>query len=285
LTGPIDRRQFASSDVSTTFQISIHAPVGRSLIDPGLADLRWYVEEPPDPLTVGTWNLFRAGISTRMTTVAYAPGGVTVTLRSGACAEDCELALGIVQRVAREGDSGRIDCEFGSLTCDELGDIFNDAWVRDQLESAARITGTLARERGPIAMPGPTRKVWIGPRVISELEQGNPGLPGERLVAIMRRVLWPNARYEPAGEFQARSPDGERITLVILIPDRPCILPHSDRVAIADADHVIVIPRSALPNLPIEITWLDDRNQLLEAINGDRWPAICQAARAYKLAT
>jgi hypothetical protein len=71
---------------------------------------------------------------------------------------------------------------------------------------------------------------------------------------------------------------------VILIPDRPCILPHSDRIAIEDADHVIVIPRSALPNLPIEITWPDDCNQLVEAINGDRWRAIGQAARAYKLA-
>jgi hypothetical protein len=47
---------------------------------------------------------------------------------------------------------------------------------------------------------------------------------------------------------------------------------------------VIVIPRSALPNLPIEITWPDDCNQLVEAINGDRWRAIGQAARAYKLA-
>jgi hypothetical protein len=55
----------------------------------------------------------------------------------------------------------------------------------------------------------PTRKVWIGSRVISKLEQGNPGLPGERLVAIVRRVLWPDPRYEPAGEFQASSPDGE----------------------------------------------------------------------------
>jgi hypothetical protein len=268
--------------LSTTFQIAADQPVVRSLIEPGLADLRWYGDEPPDPLAAGSWSLFRTGISTRITTVAYDPGRVAVTLRSGACVEDCELALGVVRRVA-EDDGRSVDCgEFGTVRLDELADVFDDAWMRRQPDSAARIATHLARERGMIAMPGPTRKVWIGPRVIGELEDGDPEAAGERLIAIMRRVLWPDARYEPASEFRGTSRDGQEFTLAILIPNRPCVLPHSDQLAIEDTHDVIVIPRRALAKLPVEITWLDDGNQLIEGIDTDQWPAVCQAARAHQ---
>lgn len=134
----------------------------RATIDQGKEKLRWRGDQPPDPLEPGVWELYLEGVSTRVTTVACQPGALTVTIRSGASLEDCELALGIVRRSATLGD-GTIDSgDAGELSLDQLDQRFGADWQRGQLESAARISIHLARERGPIAMPGPTRSVRVG---------------------------------------------------------------------------------------------------------------------------
>lgn len=73
-------------------------------------------------------------------------------------------------------------------------------------------------------MPGPTRSVWIVPRSIAELEDGDPDGVAGRLLVLMRRVLWPDPRYESRTEYTA-GPPGESFTLAMLLPGRPCVLP------------------------------------------------------------
>jgi hypothetical protein len=271
--------------VSIEFHIRTGRRVPRAIIAPPVADLRWHGREPPDPLTPGGWLLFRAGVSTRLTTVVYAPRRLSVTVQSGACLEDCDLALRIVRRAAKHGD-GKVDSdEFSMLTLDQFDEVFGEEWARRQLESAARVCVHLARERGPIAMPGPTRNVWIGPRVLQELEDGDPAAAGERLVTVMRRVLWPDPRYEAASVFEVTGPGDQPFTLAMLLPDRPCVLPRTDRLAIDSPDGTFVIPRAALIDLPVELTWLDDGNHLVEGVSGPRWAELCQAARVYELSS
>lgn len=100
---------------------------------------------------------------------------------------------------------------------------------------------------------------------------------------MARRVLWPDPRYESAGQFQATSSDGEKITLAMLLPERPCVLPSADRIVVHDPDGVFMIPRPALEQVPIQATYLDDRNQLVEPVSASDWPALCRAARAYEI--
>jgi hypothetical protein len=131
-------------------------------------------------------------------------------------------------------------------------------------------------------MPGPTRSVYVGERVAAELETGRPEEIAERLVAVARRVLWPDPRYESAAQLTATK-DGERFTLAMLLPERACVLPSADRLVIDDPNGAFIIPRSALEHLPVEATYLDDQNQLVEAVTPSDWPALCRTARPYEI--
>lgn len=268
--------------MSSEFTVRTGGPPPRAVIDPGIQELRWRGDQPPDPLEPGAWELYLEGVSTRVTTVACEPGALTVTIRSGASFEDCELALGIVRRCAALGE-GKVDTgDAGELSLDQLDQWFGADWQRGQLESAARISIHLARERGPIAMPGPTRSVWVGERVSRELEDGHDATVAERLVAVMRRVLWPDPRYEAAAEFTVSDPGGDSFTLAMLLPERPCVLPRTDQLAIAAGEEPFLIPWPALAELPVRSTWLDDGNQLVEGVAEERWADLCRAALRHR---
>ncbi|HEX2267463.1 MAG TPA: hypothetical protein VHI97_04550, partial [Actinomycetota bacterium] len=195
--------------MSAEFRITT-PPLPRDLVEADFADLCWLGDErPPDPLEPGRWGAFRERISTRVTSLEYGDGQLEVTVPVGAALEDCDLALGIVRRAAAFAGED-VETDSGKLTVDELNAVYDADWKREQIESAARAVIHLLRERGgPIAMPGPTRSVYVGERVVSELETGDPSGIGDRLITMARRVLWPDPRYESAAQLQATAPNGE----------------------------------------------------------------------------
>jgi hypothetical protein len=271
--------------MSAEFRITTR-PLPRDLVEPDRGDVCWLGDQrPPDPLASGRWGAFRERISTRVTSIEYGDGQLEVTVPVGAALEDCDLALGIVRRVAAFAGEG-VETDSGKLTVDELNAVYDADWKREQIESAARTVIHLLRERGgPIAMPGPTRSVYIGERVASELETGDPDAMADRLIAVARRVLWPDPRYESATQLQASSPDGEEFSLAMLLPERACVLPDADRLVVDDPSGAFMIPRYALEHLPVEVTYLDDRNQLVEPVSASDWPDFCRAARTYQIAS
>jgi hypothetical protein len=118
--------------------------------------------------------------------------------------------------------------------------------------------------------------------VIAELNDGDPSKIADRLVGVMRRVLWPDDRYENVAKFQVESPEGESFTVVPLFPERACVLPPAGRLALQDADGSFLIPRAVLDELPVRARYLDDGNQLVEAISAEEWPSLCQLARVHE---
>jgi hypothetical protein len=264
--------------MSTSLVIEHPAPIDAAEIELGLPDLRW-TEPPPWQLADGTWHIYRDRISTRTTKIVREAPRVTLTIAAGACDEDRRLALALAHRLALPG--ARIDADvFGEVPLYELDACLDEAWEASQLESAARIALHLAREQGSIEMPGPTRNLRVGPRVIAELEAVPESDRGERLVAIMRRVFWPDPRYESAGLFQSKSATGEVRLLAMLLPERACVLPFSHDLALEDEAGAFLVPRAALDALPVAIEHLDDGNTLVEHIPAAAWAAVCRAARA-----
>lgn len=267
--------------MSCEFRVRVPPTLPGTLVASPEAGRVWSPLEVSDPLTAGRWNVFLDRISTRLTAVEYEPPELTVTMRAGTSPEDCDLALEIVREAAALG-SGQVDAsELGAVALGQIDTIFDDTWKRRQLESAARISVRLAQERGMIALPGPTRDVWIGPQMVAELDAAGDTDAADRLVAVMRRALWPDPRYESAGVYSSTGSAGDSFTLAILVPDRPCVLSHTDRLALEDDVGIVMIPRSALDSLPVETTPLDDRNQLVESIPSDVWPEVCQIARSF----
>jgi hypothetical protein len=270
---------YVERPVSTTIEIDHPRPVERATFALGLQDLRW-IEEPSWPLPNGTWSLYRDRISTRTTEVRREADRLHVKMAVGASDEDRRLALSLVRRATLPGAKVRAE-EFGEVTADEVDACLDEVWQEHQLASAARIAMVLAREKGLIQMPGPTRSLCVGRRVLAELEAADEPARGSLLVSIMRRVLWPDPRYESAGRFQATSPSGRTMQLAFLLPERACVLPWTEELALEDETGPFLIRRSALDALPVSSTYLDDGNQLVEAIPASAWPAFCREARRH----
>jgi hypothetical protein len=264
--------------MSTVLEIEQPIPIDRVLLEVGVPDLRWVVE-PPWPLPEGAWYVYRDRISTRTTKIERQSARLQVTIAAGACDEDRRLALAIVRRTAPAGATVIADL-FGDVTLDELDAYLDETWNAAQLASAARVAIHLAREQGFVDMPGPTRDVRVGPRVVAELEAIDESERGERLQAIMRRVLWPDPRYESAALFRTTSPGGKDKRFAILLPERACILPACDCLALEDEAGPFLIPRAALDALPVSAAYLDDGNQLVERIAASEWSTLCREARA-----
>jgi hypothetical protein len=267
--------------VSTSIEIDHPHPVESGTFAVALPDLRW-IEEPPWPLPDGTWMVYRDRLSTRTTEVLREEGRLRVKILAGASDEDRRLALSIVRQATPAG--AKVSAElYGEVTPDGLDACLDDVWQEQQLASAARIAMHLAREKGFIEMPGPTRNLCIGRRVLAELEACDEPARGSLLVSIMRRVFWPDPRYEGAGRFQTTSPTGKVTRLAFLLPERACVLPWSDQLALEDEAGPFLIPRSALDALPVVSAYLDDGNLLVEAIPASAWPALCREARRHAI--
>jgi hypothetical protein len=263
--------------------LSFRAPRAalRACLDLRHLDVRWMGgAAPPDPLVDGTWSVYRDRLSTRATQVEIAGDELRVRVHAGASDEDWDLVLAIVGRAA--GATDAVDVElFGPLALADVPAALDAAWRKSQRESAARAAMVLAREQGPIQMPGPTRAVWIGPRVVAELAREAESERGELLVRIARRVLWPDPRYESAAEFVATGSDGSRKTLAILLPERACVLPRTDLLALEEDEKPFLVPRAKLTELPVVATPLDDGNDLVEPVPLAAWPRVCAVARRF----
>lgn len=229
--------------------------------------------------TPGTWYPYRHGISTRVLTVAWFDGTLEVTLPAASAPEDLDLALRILRAAAHHA-GGDIDTEYGTLPPDELTDVYNEDWALHQLGRSVSMVAKLSeRSGGVISLPGPHRDVALGPWSLPGLDQGDERTRGRRLLELMRRVQWPDPRYDPAGVFRA-SKDDEKFTFAVLLSERACLLPAVDRILVRDgADTVLQLPRAALGKLPIEHIRLDDGNDLVESIPEEGWPEVVAAAR------
>ncbi|UGT62245.1 hypothetical protein [Nocardia asteroides] len=266
--------------MSTDFTVPLESPFPAAILTPPLADLRWRGDAPCDPVTEpGHWFPHRDGVSTRSLTVDWSDGTLDVTVPLAAAPEDVELALRIV-RAAAEHAGTDVDTEYGPMAPDRLSEVFDEAWALDGLGRAVTLLARMSRrDDGVLSLPGPTRDVQLGPHTLPGLEHDDDR--AHRLLETMRRVLWPDPRYEIATVFRATK-DGERNTFVALLPDRACLLPPSTRLMLHD-DDLLVLPRGALHRLPIDAVRLDDGNDLLEPVPAHRWPVVVAAARASAL--
>ncbi|WP_280437773.1 hypothetical protein [Nocardia carnea] len=266
--------------MSTDFTVHLELPFPAGILMPTLADIRWRGDAPGDPVNApGTWYPYREGISTRVLTVAWSDDTLEVTLPAASAPEDLDLALRILRAAAHHA-GGDVDTEYGTLPPGELTDAYNEDWALHQLGRSVSMVAQLSeRSGGVISLPGPNRDVALGPRSLPGLAQGDERTRGRRLLELMRRVQWPDPRYDPAGVFQA-SKDDEKFTFAVLLSERACLMPAVDRILVRDSAHTVLqLPRAALEKLPIEHTRLDDGNDLVEFIPEEDWPGVVSAAR------
>jgi hypothetical protein len=271
-------------------------PAWRALLAAvALPDVR-VVDEPADEAwpTAGL-QVFREGLSTRATEVAWQAGDLTIVIQTFASPDDCELGLQLADAAAgllTDGNGGAARAVigtdyFGDVTRPELRRLHGADWIHEQAVSAVDAMAGLIRERnGPVAIPGPRRFAYVGPRLLTELETAGPPpqLP-DRVLAAIRRVQWGiPAGFRDAGVFASRgeAAQGRETHFAIWLAEQDLLIPYVDYVALrASQGEVVMVPFAAVPTLAGDHATLIDECQLtIRAVAAEAWPALVARARA-----
>lgn len=269
------------------------APSWRALRDGiALPDLRLSPDEPVgEAWPANGLRLCRVDRSTRTTDVDWQGGKngtLEVTISALASPDDCELALRVVETAARLAGAAVVDAYyFGDVAVGELRRYHTADWMREQADSATGALAMLIREKGgPLAMPGPNRSCYIGPRLLAELEAaGPPEALSDRVLATMRRVQWGvPAGFRDAGVFVSGGADNghKREThFAVWLPGENLVLPLVDYVALRVTEgEVLMVPFAAVTELAgTHGALLDECQLLVRAFDGDDWKALVARAR------
>jgi hypothetical protein len=281
--------------MSHTFSLSIEQPPGfQELIDTlALSDLRCHEPAPGegDRLPEGERHFFRYGISSRLTRIALEQGRFEVCVFSLASSEDCDLALRLVEIVARLCGSPVVHSESaGPILLEDLRAAHDERWIDQLMESGTRALAHLIREgRGPMEIPGPVRSFFLGMRFLGELESEGPHDELRwRLLEAMRRVQWNDSdRYPPAGIFEATTDRQGSITYAAWRGER-VLFPGVDFALVeglsGDEEHdPFFVPADSVPRIAgSRWSWLDERQGLLEAFDSE-WPEVVKRARRFEV--
>jgi hypothetical protein len=234
--------------------------------------------------------LYREGLSTRHTEVSWRgeeegkPERLVVSVPPLASAEDCDLALRVVEAAAALAGAPEIHTDyFGTIAPAELRRWHAADWMNEQAASGTEALVTLIKDgKGPIPVPGPRRPCWIGDRLLAELEAAGPGdaLPS-RVLATLRRVQWEvPAGFREAAVF-ASGPRERETDFAVWLPDEDLIIPCVDYVALrARTGEVVMVPFAAVATLAgPHARPLDECQLLVTATTPEVWAEIVARAR------
>ncbi len=224
----------------------------------------------------GVWRFHRDGRSTRSTRVHVQPAGTDVTINAMASPEDVALAVALAERAAVLIGAREIAAEgFGVVAPGELATWYDAAWIDGHLRSGARaLRAMIEQGRGPMQIPGPNRSVYLGTRVLAELDAGPAADLHLRMLEWIRAVRWASPRT--AAVFL----DGTDRRIGIWLGDE-VVFPACDVAVIGEGDDAVVVPSERVPELAgAAWRWLDERQGVIADVS-ERWPAIVAAARAF----
>jgi hypothetical protein len=277
-----------------SYTLTVRAPTAprwRALRDAlALPGLRLLAEPTGEAWPAGGLDVYREELSTRATEVRWHAGELTVVIHTFASPDDFALGLRLADAAAGlvgDGAGVRVGTDyFGEVARAELHRLHGADFIHEQATSAVDAMASLVRERnGPVAIPGPKRSCYIGPRLLAELEAAGPAreLP-DRVLATLRRVQWGlPPGFRDAGVFASRGDgaQGRETHFAIWLPGQDLFFPYVDYVALRAAQgEVVMVPFSALPGLAGEhASPVDECQLLVRAVALDAWPELVARAR------
>jgi hypothetical protein len=254
----------------------------------GFADLRCVEDAPlrtpawPD----GFFHFYREGISTRSVEVCWENGSFQTRVMTCSTAEEYELALAMVCRVASIARANIRSEEGVEFAPEDAGRVFGPDWVEQMVGSGFRALAAIAEREGEVHLSGPRRPFVMGPRLLSELRAGaSETLFGLRTLAAMRRLQYVDTEedYFAASTMAVRDKSsGREFTLAAWAPGVRYLFGPVEYLALVTADQLLV-PYERLAELAgPRLRWLDEQHALVEEIPDEEWDALVARARQYE---
>ena len=233
-----------------SFSFYINAPeppdYQRVLDGIDLWDVHCDEEEPEDgPWPEGTLHFYRENLSTRGVEISLEEGKFQVRILTLSSPEDYELALRFTESAAEELGQEVEPEGFVAMPAVALRDRFDDNWIRHTNEYGAAIIQQMVKEADSsnLTMDGSKRPIYIGPRVVQELEDDGPeeDFP-DRLIEKMREIQnIDEGEYFFANVMEARpteagQEDDAKFTFAVFGPEVKYLLPSARFYALIVAE-------------------------------------------------
>jgi hypothetical protein len=258
----------------------------------GLPDVA--LASAPAAWAQGSLQIYRPGISTRITEITYRDRKLRVRLFLLASLEDYDLAFRTIEHLATSTGS-RVENEEGeTFTPKSFRGSYDSTWVRRSIANTAQYLEERAHREGQTCtIEGPARDFHIGPRLYSELEAAGPGpeLP-YRMIEAMRRFQYIDlSRYRTAGVIEARKPGSSddappHFSFSVLVANEA--MHYAEAVEYINLHPspenkpMLFIPYSKLPHVAgSRFSWLDETNSLVDAIPLTDWPEVLRNAEQF----
>lgn len=233
------------------------------------------------------WHFYRHGDSARCIEITHSDERFTVTVASPSSDEEYDLAFAFLEAAAQMLDSPVFVNDGPPVPAIDLRSVCNLEWVEQTIDEGVRAILEVVGNGGLVTLDGPVRPFFVGPRLLGELLNDTPReqLPG-RLMAVMKAVQYvPPEEYYPAETLFLRCPDDSRASFAVWAEGVRYLFPDVDFLAMLDeVGEPFFVPGSELPQLAgPAFRWLDERQALVEAVDGADWVILLAHARGRRV--
>jgi len=238
------------------------------------------------PLT-GIYHLYLNGLSCRSAELAKGSRGYTVRVNSPSSPDDHGLALLLVEQLAKLSGAANIKGEGDSaMDAQRFRENYSGAWIRQQVSSGVQSILLIARgiEAGEACeVPGAVRRFYVGPRLASEvLALGSPQSIEDEFFRRFSAVQYVERQgYYYPNIYILTANKGK---VCGLAPDVAFLIPWVKYVALVAADDgsPVFVSYEDFPKIAGgRLSWLDEKQALMEAIPKTEWPAFCALASEF----
>jgi hypothetical protein len=270
-------------------------PLG-GLLEPIPYDILCVEEEeidPADDWPEGYTHLFREHLSTCAVEIKRVTSRFQVRIMDFAAPEDYELALGVVEQLAKWGQVETIEPEdLEPMPLAALQKRYGNQWIAEQVQSLfGMLPGMVAKEKdASLQVPGPVRPFWIGPRLLKELMEAGPekSLP-ERIIAAIRKVQYvdPEEYFCAAVMEVSSKTTDESFTVTAWGPGVRYLFPNVEYLAVIEdmeGEEHFLVPYKAIHEIAGDYcSWLDEEQTVVEPFDDDEWPKVLERARKHEV--
>lgn len=248
----------------------------------GLADLivESDHEDVPEHLT-GSNLMYIEETSCRGVTISHSDDDYEITINHPSCRDDWHLGLKAIESLAEQFEQP-IEVEDRELSVDEFRKIYNASWIAEQFQIGADVALQQASEQkggGTISIEGSIRPFYMGERLAKEILSNKSKEDAHaELVERMRNAQFVGPEYFVPKVYEMSS--GKKF--VAFGPNLQMVCPWVQYVALATPDNEsIFVPFEALADLHAgKISWLDEKQTLLEPFSKEEWASIIEKAKA-----
>ena len=235
------------------------------------------------------FRLYMPLVSTRSIELGFEAGRFSATAQVGASDDDHVLARQLAARAATVAKSS-IAVGVATYSHRDLARFetaFGAARIREQTRfETATLVAAVRNEQQVMKLDGPVRTFHFGPRMLSEILTRDAADRDLWLTARIHATQWPEVDHVAPDILEYDEP---RFTAVQWRPGVRHLLESCDYYMLAAGElddaalaAAVMVPAAELSDLAGDtLTWLDERNAILEPVPVARWDAFLARARRF----